>query len=158
MPFCVKCGSPVQHYDQFCEKCGSRQTPASAAPASAPEFLSGISGRSASLLCYIPFVGWLAAIVVLASARFRHDPRVRFNAFQGLYLFVAWLLVDLVVAPLFAFSFLIPGFGLHHLVPSLLRTIIFGAWIFMIVKVSQDENVRLPILGELADRSVAEQR
>ena len=33
-----------------------------------------------------------------------------------------------------------------------------GAWIFMLMKVSHDQDYRLPILGELADRSVSEQR
>jgi uncharacterized membrane protein len=36
--------------------------------------------------------------------------------------------------------------------------VIFGAWIFMIVKTSQDEVYKLPILGELAEKSVSEQR
>src|SRR5579872_4962912 len=161
MPYCVQCGSQVRDWDQFCGKCGARQTtPPGTGPGpgpAAPPFLSNIHGRTASLLCYIPLVGWIAAIVVLASARFRHDSQVRFNAFQGLYLFVAWLLVDIVVAPLFIFSF-VPGVHIHHLFPTLLHVLIFGTWIFMIVKVSHNEQVHLPILGELAERSVAEQR
>ncbi|MGH9663872.1 MAG: DUF4870 domain-containing protein [Bryobacteraceae bacterium] len=157
MPYCVQCGGQVQNWDQFCGKCGARQA-SGAGPAPPPrEFLSGIHGRTASLLCYLPLVGWIAAIVVLASARFRQDSQVRFNAFQGLYLFVAWLLVDIVVAPLFIFS-LVPGFHFHRIFPALLHALIFGTWIFMMVKISQNEQVHLPILGELAERSVAEQR
>ena len=67
--------------------------------------MHGISPRTASLLCYIPILGWIVSIVVLASARFRADSRVRFHAFQGLYLFVAWLIVDWVLGPCFTWRF-----------------------------------------------------
>jgi len=116
--------------------------------------MHGISPRTASLLCYIPILGWIVAIVVLASARFREDTRVRFHAFQGLYLFVAWLIVDWVLGPMFGFAFS----PLHRLFPALFKAVIFGAWVFMIVKTSQDETYKLPILGDLAEKSVSEQR
>jgi uncharacterized membrane protein len=137
--------------DHYCGACGAKQ-PASSAPPSASG-LSGISGRNASLLCYIPFVGWIASIVVLAAERFRADRTVRFHAFQGLYLFVAWLIVDWALGPMLAHA---PGFSVG--VGSLLKLALFGVWIFMLIKTSQDEMVRLPILGDLADRSLAEQR
>ncbi|MGI8743638.1 MAG: DUF4870 domain-containing protein [Bryobacteraceae bacterium] len=120
--------------------------------------MTGISPRTASLLCYVPVVGWLAAIVVLASARFRYNSQVRFNAFQGLYLFVAWLIVDWVLAPLFGFP---RHFGFYHaqsFVPALMKAAVFGMWIFMIIKTSQDELFKLPILGDLAEKSMTEQR
>ena len=139
--------------DVFCASCGARQP---ATPSPAADYLSGISPRAASLLCYIPVLGWLAAIVVLASTRFRRDARVRFHAFQGLYLFVTWLIVDWVLGPIFSFSY--GGFGFHRLFPALLKALVFGAWIFMMIKVSQDETFKLPILGDLAEKSVSEQR
>lgn len=153
MPYCCQCGQSVGSSDTFCAVCGARQ------PRSNPvqDTLSSISGRTASLLCYIPVVGWVAAIVVLAAARFRHDTQVRFHAFQGVYLFVAWLIVDWVLDPVFSFS-VFPGPHMHRVVPQLFRVIIFIGWIFMMVKVSHDETYKLPILGELAEKSVSEQR
>jgi len=103
------------------------------------------------VLCYIPFLGWVAAIVVLASHRFRHDRTVRFHAFQGLYLFVAYLLVDWVLAPFFR---MLPG--LRFPLDKLLGLALLAVWIFMIVKTSQDQTYSLPILGELAQKSAAE--
>jgi uncharacterized membrane protein len=154
MPFCCQCGTQVRDSDAFCGKCGTRQpvTP----PVRQPDYLTGISSRTASLLCYIPVLGWLAAIVVLASSRFRNNAKVRFNAFQGLYLFVAWLIIDWVVSPLFHW----PGHfsGPNRIVPALMKAAVFGAWIFMIIKASHDEVFKLPILGELAEKSVTEQR
>jgi uncharacterized membrane protein len=160
MAFCVQCGNKVSDADQFCAKCGARQKVAtgkfSAGPQADP--FSGISGKNASLLCYIPWVGWIAAIIVLASHRFRTDAQVRFHAFQGLYIFVAWLMVEWVVSPfLFASGFLI-GLPFHRAGASLLQLAVFVAWIFMLIKVSQHENYKLPIIGDLAERSVSEQR
>ena len=153
MPYCCQCGNQVGMTDAFCARCGARQPQA---PHPVTTALSGISPRTASLLCYIPVLGWIAAIVVLAATRFRNDAKVRFNAFQGLYLFVTWLIVDWVIGPMSHLP--TPGPHFEHVVPNLLKVVIFGAWIFMIVKVSHDEIYKLPILGDLAEKSVSEQR
>jgi len=153
MPYCCQCGSSVEARDAYCGKCGARQPASSAPPV---DYLRGVSPRAASLLCYIPILGWIVSIVVLASARFRGDTRTRFHAFQGLYLFVTWLIVDWVLSPMFGYTFGGPPF--HQIFPGLLKAVIFGAWIFMIIKTSQDEMYKLPILGDLAEKSVSEQR
>jgi uncharacterized membrane protein len=153
MPYCCQCGQGVGNQDVFCANCGNRQ------PDTKPvtDYLHGISSRTASLLCYIPIVGWVVSIVVLASVRFREDAKVRFHAFQGLYLFVAWLIVDWVLGPLLSFPH---GWGppFYKIVPALMKVAVFGAWVFMIIKTAQDEMYKLPILGELAEKSVSEQR
>ena len=153
MPFCCQCGKTVGSRDAYCGSCGARQP---SATASRTDYLQGISPRAAALLCYIPMLGWIVSIVVLASARFRSDSRVRFHAFQGLYLFVTWLLVDWVLSPMFGVPFW--GSPFQHVFPGLLKAVIFVAWIFMIIKTSQDEMYKLPILGDLAEKSVSEQR
>lgn len=104
------------------------------------------------MFCYIPLVGWIASIVVLAAERFRDSRETRFHAFQGLYLFVVWLFVDWVFSPVLHWAQPMKA------VSSILKVGVFGAWIFMLVKTSQGENFRLPLLGELADRSVSEQK
>ena len=100
-------------------------------------------------------------IIVLASARYKRDTaaarEVRFNAFQGLYLFVAWLIVDWVVSPAIRFGAIGMGDAFRPL-EGLLRVAILAAWIVMLVKVSHSEHYRLPIVGEMAERSVEEQR
>jgi uncharacterized membrane protein len=146
MPFCSQCGTQVGEGDAYCAKCGSRQP---SAPATPRDPLAGMNARTASVLCYIPLVGWIAAVIVLASQRFRHDRVVRFNAFQGLYLFVTWLIVDQVISPMFH---LIP----HIHLGELFRAAVIGVWIFMIIKASHEEAYALPVIGELAERSVAE--
>lgn len=157
MAFCVQCGNKVGDADPFCAKCGARQKVAAGAQAP-PDPLSGISPRNASLLCYIPWLGWIAAIVVLASQRFRNDAQVRFHAFQGLYVFVAWLIVDWVISPFLSATGFLLGMPFHRLGASLMQLAVFAAWVFMMIKVSHDENYKLPIIGDLAERSVSEQR
>ena len=117
--------------------------------------MGAVDSRTASLLCYIPVIGWIMCIVVLASAKYRNDLDTRFHAFQGLYLFVAWLIVEWVVGPVLSIpSHIMLGFRIG----GLLKAMLIGAWIFMLVKVSQRERFKLPIVGDLAEKSVTEQR
>ncbi|HWB85264.1 MAG TPA: hypothetical protein VG675_14065 [Bryobacteraceae bacterium] len=149
MPFCSQCGNQVGPRDGFCGVCGARQ-PVDLPPHPDPQDpFAGITPRTASILCYIPAVGWIASVIVLAADRFRQDRVVRFHAFQGLYLFVAWLLDDWVVRPMFLF---IP----HYPVSRIIELVLLAMSIFMIVKASHDEKFSLPVFGELAERSVAE--
>jgi uncharacterized membrane protein len=111
-----------------------------------------MSRRTASTLCYIPLAGWIAAVVVLASKPFKGDRIVRFHAFQGLYLFAAWLLVQWVIHPMVAMAS-----GHRFGVDRLLEGLLIGVWIFMLIKASHDEAYVLPIIGELAQKSALEQ-
>jgi uncharacterized membrane protein len=157
MPFCSQCGNQVTPADLYCGKCGARQPASSSSSASSssppprpmPNALQSINPKTASILCYVPWVGWIAAIVVLASDRFRHDRAVRFHAFQGLYLFVAWLIADQVMRPLLD--------GIAHLhIYQLIEAGLLGMAIFMMVKASHDQMYSLPLFGELAQRSMTE--
>ena len=81
MPFCTQCGNQVADSDVFCAQCGHRHSgatssassgPAAGAPRPRPasyptqDPLANLSPRTAAILCYIPTVGWIAAVVVLA--------------------------------------------------------------------------------------------
>ena len=157
MPFCSQCGNQVKDADLFCRRCGAKQPQDTAGPMPPPpgraatprDLFAGMPPRTASILCYVPGLGWIASIIVLAAERFRHDKTVRFHGFQGLYLFVAWLLEDQVMRPIFG---RIPGMHLHALV----QAVLLGASIFMMVKASHDEAYSLPLFGELAQKSMAE--
>jgi uncharacterized membrane protein len=154
MPFCTQCGTEVAASAAFCGNCGARQgagaPPPPFTPGPAPDPLAGLSPRTASILCYIPIVGWIAAVIVLASRKFKNEHAVRFHAFQGLYLFAVWLLLDWI-GP-------IVDAGSIHFVrfDHLFRGILFVVSIFMIIKASHQETYVLPIIGELAKRSATE--
>jgi uncharacterized membrane protein len=147
MPFCSHCGNEVHARDAFCAKCGSRQP----VPVNqTPDILAGISPRMASILCYLPTLGWIAAVIVLATQRFRSDRTVRFHAFQGLYLFAAWLFVQWALKPVFS-----NADGVIRL-DRILEGLILGLWIFMMIKAAHEEAYALPLIGELAQKSAAE--
>jgi uncharacterized membrane protein len=157
MPFCSSCGTVVHDRDLFCASCGTRQQASGSAPPPPPppfppiEALDRIPPRTAAILCYIPVVGWIAAVVVLASRRFRGNTGMRFHAFQGLYLFAAWLFIDWAVSPVFR-NLSEPMYR----VDKVLQVLIFAASIFMIIKCAHQETYSLPIIGDLAHRSATE--
>jgi uncharacterized membrane protein len=136
----------VSAADLFCAKCGARQPNAPPRPA---DPFGSITPRTASVLCYIPGLGWIGSIIVLASERFRANRVVRFHAFQGLYLFVAYLIEDWVLKPVFTS---IPRVHIN----GIIQLVLLGMSIFMIIKASHDEAYALPIIGELAEKSVSE--
>ena len=152
MPYCVQCGKQVGATDQFCAGCGARQ--AGAPGPNLTDFWANLADRNVMQLCYIPWVGWIPAIGVIASSRFRSADTVRFHAFQGLYLFVIWLIADWFLDPALRFS---PLSSLRF-ISSLIKLSVLAAWIFMLIRVKQGQDFRLPLVGELAEKSVAEQR
>ena len=153
MAYCVQCGKQVGDTDKFCPGCGRPQN-SSSARQDPGNFWANVTDQNAAMFCYVPWVGWIAAVAVLASEHFRGNRRLHFHAFQGLYLFVTWLLVENFASPMLRFGAGFPGRSLT----GLLTLAVIGAWVFMMIKVRQNEDYRLPILGELADRSVSEQR
>jgi uncharacterized membrane protein len=161
MPFCTNCGNQVSPTDQFCRTCGTRQSPPGQPPPGtgkpATDPLRNMSPRTAAILCYVPVVGWVMSIVVLASPQFAKDRTLRFHAFQGIYLFVAWLLIQWVVEPMFGWM-PSPGGRMLRFAGHIMELSVFFAWIWMLIKTSQQQFYSLPFIGELAERSVAEQR
>jgi uncharacterized membrane protein len=136
--------------EAYCRRCGARQPiTVAASPSRSSNPLQTISPHAASVLCYVPVLGVIACVIFLAADRFRNDDSIRFHAFQGLYLFVAWVLVD-------------RSWGIGYLLhwplgvrlDSLLHFILFGTWIYMLIQTSQNVRVRLPLLGEWAERSL----
>jgi len=166
MPFCTQCGSQVASGDLFCGNCGKRQSDVGAGPGAAPppppfpphpagprpDPLDALTPRTASILCYIPTVGWIAAVVVLAAKKFKGDKIVRFHAFQGLYLFAVWLVVQWVIHPMMN---AIPGRPVR--IDHILDAILLAVSVFMLIKASHNEPYVLPIIGELAQKSALEQ-
>jgi len=114
--------------------------------------MAGWPDSKVAAMCYIPVVGWIFAIVVLAADRFRTAREARFHAFQGLYLFVMWLVIDWVFGPLSRNN------QVTHNLSDLIQLVLFGTGIFMLIKTRQGELIRLPVIGELAEKSVSEQK
>jgi uncharacterized membrane protein len=167
VPFCTNCGNKIDAGAAYCAYCGAPQPRGGAAPprgGAAPpgappppqygDLVEGISDRTASILCYIPVFGVIPAIVFLASQKFRNNARVRFNAFQSVYLFVTWLIINSAIP---AFMIGMHDWGMEHALFGMLKAVLFFSWIYLLIKATQQEQVKLPILGDLAARSTTEQ-
>ena len=152
MPYCCQCGKSVGNHDAYCGVCGARQAAAASMPPM--DYMHGISPRTASLLCYIPILGWIVSIVVLASARFRTDPRVRFHAFQCIGIAVVWFVLWIVVAVASMMVALIPGVRMLllfiHFLYVGLGIAVFILWLMAIIKASKGEWFKIPFIGDFA--------
>lgn len=92
----------------------------------------------------------MVAVYILATTRFRAERTVRFHAYQGLYLFVAWMLSHWVVG--IWFRLILRDHG--GPVSAIIEMVLLLVWIFMLVKTSSGERYSLPLIGELAERSL----
>src|SRR5258706_10791272 len=90
MAYCVHCGTAVGERDRFCGKCGGQQGTRDTAPPP-QDFWNNISPQNWAILCYVPLLGWIAAVILLGTQRFCGGRRVLFHSFPGLDLFAAWL-------------------------------------------------------------------
>ena len=123
MAFCTKCGT--QFEGRFCPNCG---TPADAAAAGAtspnappqttppPVFVpafTNIPSNLASVLCYVvPIVG---PVIFLVLTPYNRDPKIRFDAWQGLFLHIAAIAARIVVGILSDISWHLNYFLYHVL-------------------------------------------
>src|SRR5579884_2604294 len=119
MPFCTTCGMEVSPAARFCRGCGAAQQP------TATEFetiAAGMRDRTVRILCYIPFFGFIPAIIVLVTQRYRSNLSMRFDAFQSLYLFLAGLVLDSLGPIVRSTGF--PGIGWTHGMVDLLKLLL----------------------------------
>jgi uncharacterized membrane protein len=159
MAFCSSCGTQVE--GQFCPKCGAPAATAPGAdftqPPTALTTQPGISMNGASALCYL--FGFITGIIFLVLAPYNQDRRVRFHAFQSIFLNIAAVVIHIgIVALTLMFNTISLALGIMmsslHLFVSLG---FFLLWLFMMWKSSQGEKVVLPIIGPLAERQASGQ-
>jgi uncharacterized membrane protein len=107
---------------------------------------SGLSDNAAGGIAYITII---PAIVFLIIEPFKRSPLVRFQAWQSIFFFVAWAVVDILVGVV------------QHLVPStvfltltvlqLVGLAIFVVWLIVFIGAFAGKRIKLPIIGNLAE-------
>jgi uncharacterized membrane protein len=116
---------------------------------------SGLEPHVAGALCYTPFaIGLVASIIFLLVAPFNQNKFVRFNAFQSLFLHLGIFLLGVVMAIIFPILLaILHVFALiFSPVPLLLWLGVLVLLLFMMFKTFNNQQVRLPIIGALADK------
>lgn len=163
MAFCSKCGAQLDAGSSFCPACGtsvavSESIPppppgVSTVPASVPAqpASAGMTNNVAGMLCYI--LGIITGIVFLVMEPYKNNRFVRFHAFQSIFFWVVCCAIWMVWTWIIAGALITGGigtFGFLGLMYSLLRLLMFACWIFLMFKAYNNEEFRLPIIGDLA--------
>jgi uncharacterized membrane protein len=155
MAFCSACGSQME--GQFCPKCGA-QAPGATFNQSAPSVgAPGLTQNAASALCYL--FGFITGIVFLVLAPYNQDRRVRFHAFQSIFLNVGVIAVHIGITIL-SLMFHAVSFSLGLLMSSLHLLVSLGfflVWLYMMWNTYQGGNAHLPIIGALAESQAGSQ-
>jgi len=149
--FCPNCGAATE--GKFCQKCGAAVSPdaasgtassGTASGSAAPPVLTaaGLPMNIASALCYIPVI---CPIIFLVVDPYKRNSKVRFDAIQSLFLTVALVVINEVIAIALGGQI---DFG--WTVYKLLRLAEFILIVFLAFKAFQNEKVVLPGIGPLA--------
>jgi uncharacterized membrane protein len=162
MAFCAKCGAQLNAGSGFCAACGTavsgQSVPGvSAAPAVAPAATAvptsaPMTNNVAGMLCYI--LGVITGIVFLVLEPYKTNRFVRFHAFQSIFFwavcFAFWMVWSWVIVGLFLSTGGLGMLGLFGLTFTLIRLAMFAGWIFLMYKAYNNEEFKLPIIGDLA--------
>lgn len=102
---------------------------------------TNLSPNIANALCYAPFIGWIAAVVLLIVEK---NASVKWNAVQSLLLNVAIFVVNLALGATIVLALLTPAVWLAGLVLQLVLT----------VKAYQGSAIKLPLLSGWTDKVI----
>lgn len=112
-------------------------------PPPPPAAGQGLSSNAAAAISYITFI---PAVVFLVMAPYNRDRFVRFHAWQSIALWIVLIAVHIVFDVLGVAGFHFLMWGLHMLVDLVL----FIAWLIAIIKASQGQWFKIPVIGDLA--------
>ncbi len=150
MAFCPNCGSQVT--GSFCQNCGTKVAGATggatrASYGSAPPTANaaGLTENIASALCYL--LGFITGIIFLVVPPYNQNRTIRVHAFQSIFLTVAWVACHMLVAIL---GLITHGFGFF--LSPLVGVLFFVLWLYMIFSAFNNRKVKLPVIGDLAEK------
>ena len=107
---------------------------------------TGLSENAAAGLTYITII---PAIVFLAIPLYSQSQKIRFHAWQAIFLHIGWIITMMGLGVLG----MVPGINLLDLILFPLAMLaFFSLMIVMLVKGFNGKSVKLPIIGELAQK------
>lgn len=113
---------------------------------------TGLDHNIASMMCYILFP--LTGIAFLVVEK--KDQRVRFHAWQSIFLFGGLVVSVLALWILEAILGALAGF-LGAIVGFLVKLVFLGGfalWVVSVVKSYQGETWKIPVIGEMAEKQM----
>ncbi|HKD78360.1 MAG TPA: zinc-ribbon domain-containing protein [Candidatus Angelobacter sp.] len=165
MAFCSKCGAQLAAGSGFCGSCGAAvagtnvasasgapASGAAAAPAQPASASAGMTNNVAGMLCYI--LGIVTGIVFLVIEPYKNNRFIRFHAFQSIFYWVVcfgfWMIWSWLIVGMFLSAGSLGMWGFIGLVFTLIRLAMFAGWIFLMFKAYNNEEFKLPVIGDLA--------
>jgi uncharacterized membrane protein len=161
MAFCSKCGGQLNAGSSFCPACGvAVAEPGIAQPgvsavtagAAVVPARAGMTNNVAGMLCYI--LGIITGVIFLVLEPYKSNRFVRFHAFQSIFFWVAcfafWMIWSQVLVGMFISGGGLGMLGMFGLFFTLVRLAMFVGWIFLMIKAYNNEEFKLPIIGDLA--------
>jgi len=108
---------------------------------------SGLSDNAAGGIAYITII---PAIVFLIIDPYKKSSYVRFHAWQSIFFFIAWAVIDILVGLV---QNLVPSAVFLTLtVLQLVGLAMFVVWIIVFVSAFSGKRFKLPIIGDLAEK------
>jgi uncharacterized membrane protein len=143
---CPQCAASMPDTAAFCPGCGRAMRPA--------ERAHGIVGALPETLAGALAYFLLPAIVFLLVEPYSKNRFVRFHSFQCLGVCLAGLVIGASLRVVGFLLFFIPGLGrlLLLLVSMVVSLAFFVVWVVLIVKALQGEMIKLPLVGDFAER------
>jgi uncharacterized membrane protein len=120
----------------YCAKCG---IPARGGQPAA----GGLSENAACALCYL--FGFITGILFLVLAPYNQNKTVRFHAFQSIFLHIAFIVFWILLGVILPFS-------VSLILSPLVSLAGLLGWIFLMWKAYQGQKVKLPVIGDLAEK------
>jgi uncharacterized membrane protein len=151
---CLRCGEESTRKSELCAYCGTMlRYPCSNGGGATS---TGMDEKTAALLSYL--LGWVTGLVFffIESNKF-----VKFHAMQSILAFGSISAVLMVIG--FIRSIMWAGFrmggsyillSLLSLVSSLLWIGMLILWVILMVKASQGETFKLPVVGDIAEKQL----
>jgi len=102
---------------------------------------TGLSDDAASGLAYLTFI---PAIIFLVVAPYNTNPKIKFHAWQSIFLSGVWVCVWIVNTILLAIPFI--GWA----IALLLGLGLFIVWLISIIQAFQGKRFVIPVIGQLA--------
>jgi uncharacterized membrane protein len=173
---CPVCNNEVSPQQSFCNHCGAPLAAATAPPPESapppppvytqppayappppgmvPPPVAASSGLSDSAAGAIAYITIIPAIIFLILEPYNRNPFVRFHSIQCLGLAVVSFALQISVSILGMIVHVIPIMG--AVVTGLLHlavfVCIFIAWLMCIIKASQGQWFKLPVIGDFAEK------
>ena len=151
MIHCTKCGTEFE--GRYCPNCG---TPSAVDPIGSipnegvppplpPPSVPGVPSNWASVICYVVMIA--GPLIFLFLEPYNRDRKIRFDAWQALFLQLAFIAAHLVVGVFGDISW-----RMTLLMNQLINLAYLVIVIFMAVKAFQNERVLLPVVGPIAEK------